>query len=69
MDTNFLEIIGYQYEFVHTGMIKWLLDSRNAHVNEETRYNVLKTLNEKMDFKRKIFRGLNASQSIRLGGR
>jgi hypothetical protein len=62
-----VEVIGYQYEFVHTGMIKWLLDSRNAHVNEETRFNVLKTLNEKVNFEKEDISGIKCIPEYSFG--
>lgn len=31
---NFVDIVGYQFEKVHTGAIKWLLDSSNKLIDK-----------------------------------
>ncbi len=46
MDSNFVNIIGYQFEKVHTGVIRWLLDSKNGRVPMEQKYEVFKEIYE-----------------------
>lgn len=41
---NFVNVVGYQFERVHTGVIKWILDSQNNSVTITEKYDVLKKL-------------------------
>ncbi|WP_191559398.1 PD-(D/E)XK nuclease family protein [Metabacillus idriensis] len=41
---NFVNIVGYQFERVHTGVIKWILDTRNQFVPLTEKYKVIKRL-------------------------
>lgn len=41
---NFVNVVGYQFERVHTGVIKWILDSRNQSVSLSDKYSVIKRL-------------------------
>ncbi|AZR71960.1 hypothetical protein BBF96_00195 [Anoxybacter fermentans] len=54
MDRNFVNIIGYQFEKVHTGVLRWLLDSKNRVVSIEQKYEILKRIyricGKKIDF-------------------
>lgn len=42
--SNFVDIVGYQFEKVHTGAIKWLLDSSNELIDHNEKSNVLRNL-------------------------
>ncbi|WP_427338158.1 PD-(D/E)XK nuclease family protein [Caloranaerobacter sp. DY30410] len=42
MDSNFVSIVGYQLEKVHTGVIRWLLDSKNQSISFEQKYEILR---------------------------
>ncbi|GAB6426811.1 PD-(D/E)XK nuclease family protein [Bacillus tropicus] len=44
MRPNFVDIVGYQFEKVHTGAIKWLLDSSNKLIDHTEKSNVLRNL-------------------------
>jgi hypothetical protein len=44
MDSNFVNIVGYQLEKVHTGVIKWLLDFKNIEVTLERKYEILRRI-------------------------
>src|SRR3972149_4701982 len=44
MSDNFVDIVGFQLEKVHTGVISWLLDSRNPMVSESDRISLLSKL-------------------------
>ncbi|MGR5913206.1 PD-(D/E)XK nuclease family protein [Bacillus cereus] len=44
MRSNFVDIVGYQFEKVHTGAIKWLLDSSNELIDHNEKSNVLRNL-------------------------
>jgi len=44
MFDNFVDIVGFQLEKVHTGVISWLLDSRNPTVPESDRISLLSKL-------------------------
>ena len=46
LDDNFVDIVGYQLEKVHTGVISWLLDSKNTKVPFEDKIKILKKLYE-----------------------
>lgn len=39
---NFVDIVGYQFERVHTGVISWILDTKNISVSMDTKYEVLR---------------------------
>lgn len=41
---NFVNVVGYQFERVHTGVIKWILDSKNQSVSLSDKYSVIKRL-------------------------
>ncbi|CAM4157888.1 PD-(D/E)XK nuclease family protein [Saccharibacillus endophyticus] len=41
MSPNFINIVGYQFERVHTGMIAWLLDWTNPLVTPRQKYEIL----------------------------
>lgn len=41
MNSNFVSIVGYQLEKVHTGVIRWLLDWKNQSVSFEQKYEIL----------------------------
>ncbi|WP_107942523.1 PD-(D/E)XK nuclease family protein [Metasolibacillus fluoroglycofenilyticus] len=41
---NFVNVVGYQLEKVHTGVIKWIMDSQNNSVSLDNKYAVLKKL-------------------------
>lgn len=44
MDSNFVNIVGYQLEKVHTGVIRWLLDFNNNEISLEQKYEVLRRI-------------------------
>jgi len=41
---NFVNVVGYQFERVHTGVIKWILDTKNQSVPLIEKYKVIKRL-------------------------
>lgn len=49
MDSNFVNIVGYQFEKVHTGVIFWILDTKNTLV----------TINQKLEVLRRLYRMCN----------
>ncbi|KOP81265.1 PD-(D/E)XK nuclease family protein [Cytobacillus solani] len=44
MNNNFVSLIGYQLEKIHTGVIRWMLDSKNTNVSVETKYKILRRM-------------------------
>lgn len=44
MNSNFVDIVGYQFEKVHTAVIKWLLDSNNTSIKHNEKFNVLRNI-------------------------
>jgi len=42
--SDFVKVVGYQFERVHTGVISWLLDSSTKTVSINDKYEVLKNL-------------------------
>ena len=46
-DLNFVEVIGYQFERVHTGAIKWILDSECQAVSMHEKEKVLERIYSK----------------------
>jgi len=38
---NFVSIVGYQFERVHTGVISWLLDTKNTTVSLDIKYEII----------------------------
>lgn len=42
MQSNFVNVIGYQLEKVHTGVIRWLLDSMNPTVPIDEKYEIIR---------------------------
>lgn len=44
MKNNYVNLVGYQFEKVHTGVIKWILDTKNTMVPIETKYEVLRRI-------------------------
>lgn len=45
--TPLIEVIGYQFERVHTGVIKWLLDSEYQDVPMEEKRKIIERIYEK----------------------
>lgn len=41
MSNNFVDIVGYQLERVHTGVIAWMLDWSNPNVTPQQKYGIL----------------------------
>lgn len=41
MINNFVSIVGYQFERVHTGVISWLLDTKNTTVSLDIKYEII----------------------------
>ena len=41
MNSNFVSIVGYQFERVHTGVISWLLDTKNTVVSMDKKYEMI----------------------------
>ncbi|NGQ93615.1 hypothetical protein G3578_00285 [Brevibacillus sp. SYP-B805] len=44
MKSNFVNIVGYQFERVHTGVISWLLDTQNSIVPMDAKYEILRRI-------------------------
>lgn len=45
MSSNFVDIVGYQLEKVHTGMIKWLLEEKsNSDPMNDKRFGIIKRI-------------------------
>jgi hypothetical protein len=44
MSNNFVSVIGYQLEKIHTGVIRWILESKNINVPIETKYEILRRI-------------------------
>lgn len=44
MSGNFVNIVGYQFERVHTGVISWILNSNNSIVSINQKYEALRKL-------------------------
>lgn len=44
MNANFVNVIGYQFERVHTGVIKWLLDTDNTDVHKGAKFRILQKI-------------------------
>lgn len=42
--SNFVEIVGYQFERVHTGVVKWILDSDSPSVPMHEKFKVLERI-------------------------
>ncbi|MWC27651.1 PD-(D/E)XK nuclease family protein [Paenibacillus sp. MMS18-CY102] len=42
MNDNFVSIVGYQLEKVHTGVIRWLMDTLNTNVSMDTKYEIIR---------------------------
>ncbi|MEE3950048.1 MULTISPECIES: PD-(D/E)XK nuclease family protein [Bacillus] len=49
MNSNFVDIVGYQFEKVHTGTITWLLDSSSASIPQNEKYKVIRKIYELCD--------------------
>lgn len=51
---NFVNIVGYQFERIHNGVIKWILDWKNKSINEDYKYEIIKRIyfesNNNIDF-------------------
>ncbi|WP_185970914.1 hypothetical protein [Alkalicoccobacillus porphyridii] len=41
---NYVNVIGYQFERVHTGIIMWILDTKNSSVSNQTKLLILKRM-------------------------
>jgi len=41
---NFVELVGFQLEKIHTGVIAWLVDTRNTSVKADQRAMLLSRL-------------------------
>ncbi|PEA92454.1 hypothetical protein CON66_29705 [Bacillus cereus] len=46
MKPNFVDIVGYQFEKVHTGVIKWLLDSSNTKIKLIEKFKAIRNIYE-----------------------
>ena len=44
MNSNFVNVVGYQLEKVHTGVINWLLNFRNIEVTLKEKYEMLRRI-------------------------
>ncbi|WIK98793.1 PD-(D/E)XK nuclease family protein (plasmid) [Bacillus bombysepticus] len=44
MNSNFVDIVGYQFEKVHTGAIKWLLDSSNTQIKQNEKFKIIRNI-------------------------
>lgn len=49
MNSNFVDIVGYQFEKVHTGTITWLLDSSSTSIPQNEKYKVIRKIYELCD--------------------
>ncbi|HFU7058088.1 TPA: PD-(D/E)XK nuclease family protein [Bacillus cereus] len=49
MNSNFVDIVGYQFEKVHTGTITWLLDSNSTSISQDEKYKIFCKIYELCD--------------------
>lgn len=41
---NFVDIVGYQFEKVHNGVMKWLLDWNNGSIDKDLKYEIIERM-------------------------
>lgn len=44
LNNNFVSLVGYQLEKVHTGVIRWVLDSKNTNIPVATKHEILRRI-------------------------
>jgi hypothetical protein len=71
MKGNFVNIVGYQFERVHTGVIAWILETKNDLVTMDRKYEALRRLyrmcNQSITFKEKDIRNITCTPEYSFG--
>ncbi|MBP1153964.1 MULTISPECIES: PD-(D/E)XK nuclease family protein [unclassified Paenibacillus] len=71
MNGNFVSIIGYQFERVHTGVISWILETKNVLVTMDRKYEVLRRIyrmcNQTINFKETDIQNITCSPEYSFG--
>ncbi|HDR8141919.1 TPA: PD-(D/E)XK nuclease family protein [Bacillus cereus] len=71
MNSNFVDIVGYQFEKVHTAAIKWLLDSNNTLIEHNEKFNVLRNIyimcNISIPFKSSDIKSIQCKTEVSIG--
>ncbi|MCL1695809.1 MULTISPECIES: PD-(D/E)XK nuclease family protein [unclassified Lysinibacillus] len=71
MSNNFVNIVGYQLEKVHTGVISWILDTENKTVSLQIKFEIIRRIykmcNKAIDFQLNEIKNINCFPEYSFG--